>query len=165
MDEKTTARFWAKVESGAPDECWEWRGARSTGGYGRMCVAGRIRPATHISLHIAGRPLGPGQLARHSCDNPPCVNPAHLGAGDQLANMGDARARGRTARGNRHGRRVLTEQQVVELRQRRYGGESLASIARAFGISQAGASLVARGLKWPDAPGPLTPRDKRWDGK
>lgn len=36
-----------------------------------------------------------GRFALHSCDNPPCVNPAHLRWGSHADNMTDAADRGR----------------------------------------------------------------------
>lgn len=89
-------RFWAKVDKRGPDECWPWLGARSKG-YGNIKWNGvsGIR-ATHASLELAGRPRpNPDLIACHSCDNPPCVNPAHLWWGTLKDNFHDALAKGR----------------------------------------------------------------------
>lgn len=90
------SRFWSKVNrSGGPDACWPWMGTRILSGYGQIWENGKHRPATHIALRLAGRPLAPGEQACHQCDNPPCVNPAHLFAGSRSDNVQDMVAKGR----------------------------------------------------------------------
>lgn len=37
----------------------------------------------------------PGPVLRHRCDNPPCINPAHLEPGTQADNVRDMAERGR----------------------------------------------------------------------
>lgn len=87
------ARFWAKVER--TDECWLWTGAKNNKGYGQVRHDGKCILATHYALKLDGRPREDGMVARHGCDNPQCVNPAHLEWGTQRENMQDAKSRGR----------------------------------------------------------------------
>ena len=91
-------RFWSKVDrSGGPDACWPWMAARNEHGYGVMRIEGRNVRAHRVSLTLAAGKSDPGPSVKvlHSCDNPPCCNPAHLRYGTQGDNIRDAIERGR----------------------------------------------------------------------
>jgi hypothetical protein len=103
--EATARRLWARVERGQPDECWEWQGARSDGRkpyerrYGiirRSVDEGGGRVATHrLAWEVTNGPVPDGLQVLHSCDNPPCCNPAHLWLGTHADNMADMARKGR----------------------------------------------------------------------
>ena len=44
--------------------------------------------------------IPPGMVIRHSCDNPPCINPAHLLCGTQTDNIKDREERKKNNNGN-----------------------------------------------------------------
>jgi hypothetical protein len=61
-----------------------------------------MQRAPRVALELDGRPVPVGMLACHACDNPQCVNPAHLCAGTPKQNTKDALERNRLPRGERH---------------------------------------------------------------
>jgi hypothetical protein len=91
-------RYWERVDRRGPDDCWPWTAGRTKDGYGRLCRNGRDTYVTHIALELDGRPRPPGRLeACHTCDNPPCCNPAHLWWGTTADNARDSSEKGRSA--------------------------------------------------------------------
>ena len=155
-------RFWDKVSKGAPDECWEWVGARDPNGYGflyggKLYGNKRWVKAHRLSWEIHNTPAPEGKHVLHTCDNPPCVNPAHLYVGSQKENNHDraVRKRGRENRPENHGElhanAKLTEADVraiiVELQRRPRRSQS--SIAEQFGIKQPQVSRIIRHEAWP----------------
>ncbi len=111
-------RFWRKV---TPSKgCWIWQGTKNQRGYGQM----RMYPSGALSAHrvsyeLHKGPIPAGLIVRHSCDNPSCVNPAHLLAGTHKDNARDCIDRGRKATSHApHTRlRKVTDDQVREIRQ------------------------------------------------
>jgi hypothetical protein len=95
-------------------------------------------------------------VVRHSCDNPPCCNPAHLLSGTTLENNRDTFERGRHRGGQRPGSRNInakvTEEQVVTMRTLRADGVMVKDIAELFEISRGTASRIVTGKLWTHVP-------------
>lgn len=109
--------------------------------------------AHRYSVELTGRVLQPGEQVLHRCDNPPCVNPAHLFIGTHADNMADMAAKGRQGEharpGKSNGRAVLTPAQVVKLRSRYFtDGIYQHLLAAEFGISQTQVSRIVRKEQW-----------------
>lgn len=151
-DPITVARFWSKVAVGTDKQCWEWRGATKTLGYGRMKVEGKNRTASRIAWELAnGEPLG-DRHALHTCDNPKCCNPYHIVAGTHGENMTHAVERGRIIQRPRLGeanpRARLKTQDVIEIKRRIAAGEADAQIAKDYPVSFAMIWRIRKGLSW-----------------
>lgn len=93
------ARFSRRVEVRSPSECWPYLGVIMPSGYGSMTITvnGVRRPvgAHRIAYRIAKGPIPDGKVVMHACDNPRCVNPAHLSLGTHRENVADMIAKGR----------------------------------------------------------------------
>lgn len=81
--------------------CWLWIGAVDPHGYGVLSVRNKIRFAHRASWEAHRGIIPSGMVVMHKCDNPPCVNPAHLAVGTQDENMADMARKGRVRRGSR----------------------------------------------------------------
>lgn len=93
--EKTLRRFWDKTEQ-RPTGCIEWTGATGFKGYGRFKVNGKLVLPHRFIMEVINETTYPKNIdVRHRCDNPPCVNPAHLQPGTRSENAMDCVTRGR----------------------------------------------------------------------
>ena len=142
------ARFQKFVPRASPTDCWEWRGTRNNKGYGKFWLNGRTDLAHRVSYRIHNGEIPAGLMVRHTCDNPPCVNPAHLLVGTRKDNAQDALERDRYLRGVDNFQAKLTEGQVRDIRRSWDAGETQVSMARRFGVSRAAIQFALSGKSW-----------------
>ena len=149
-------RFWAKVDKGGPDECWEWTAGKSSEGYGRISIGNREAGnvfAHRLSWKLHNGNIPAGIYVLHRCDNPSCVNPRHLFLGTPADNMADMVAKERSAAGEKNSQSVLTDQIVLAMRELFDAGDtSTAEAGRRFGISYRAAWKIIRRVSWSHLP-------------
>lgn len=150
INDDVKLRF-ARFSPNRPEnDCWEWTGWCHPRGYGKLSVEGRTEAAHRVSwaIHFGE---DPGKLhVLHKCDNPSCVNPAHLFLGTDLDNNQDMIAKGRNIiiRGERHGRSPFTDADVRIIRERWTSGASFSSLAREFGVSRVAIRNICLKRSW-----------------
>jgi len=165
--------------SAGPDACWPWTRYTNERGYGEVWDAdvGHSVLAHRAAFKVAHGYL-PDSDILHSCDNPPCCNPAHLSPGTHAENMRQASERGRMPTGASHAARRnpgawgtqrpenlaavlasmtrgaakgsarLTETNVREIRRRYAEGEGQRALAREFGVSHSTIGHVTARRTW-----------------
>lgn len=182
-DYRILARFWSKVAVKRDGVCWEWQAVKTPAGYGTFYVPSANGPQAHGAHRFAfetasGETIPSGMFVCHRCDNPGCVNPAHLFLGSQKDNMGDAWRKGRlpappvmrgeenpqkknphqTAKGSRTASAFLTEAQVLSILQKRAAGASITELMAEYGASKSTVGFIVTGKTWkhvhahPEAP-------------
>jgi hypothetical protein len=140
-------RFWSHVDKiGGPDACWPWMltkvSTKPGQDYGRVGWEGKLELA-HRVAYLLTHGRWPDGDTRHTCDNPPCCNPAHLIDGTTQANVLDMFAKGR----KRHPKTgqvmsSLTDEDVCTIRGMIAVGIPQDAIALYFNVSQPTVSRV-----------------------
>lgn len=161
--------FEAHVDkSGGPEACWKWLGSHTKGGYGSFKENGITFAAHREALIRSGVVIPPGKWALHNCpggDNRWCVNPAHLYVGDVQANVRDMWERGHPVvprlTGEKHPASKLTEENVIEMRNRVLRGESLVAVSADFSVTPETAHQAVFGKTWKNVSGSLLPRPSK----
>lgn len=133
--------------------CWEWQGATDELGRGAIGINRKRYRVHRVSAHIyLGMPLDSRLLVCHHCDNPECINPAHLFLGTNKDNSQDMVRKGRCRPGHLAGEQIgtakLTRQQVEEIRRAIAAGEVQAQIARDYGVARSTITWIKKGNTW-----------------
>lgn len=99
--------FWSFVDRKGPNDCWPYVGgkrrercnANRVIDYGKYKARdGKTWNAHRYSWFLTNGPIPDGLMVCHTCDNPPCCNPAHLFLGTSQDNADDMVAKGRQYR-------------------------------------------------------------------
>jgi len=98
-------RFWKKIDfpKDLIHDCWNWNKYTCRSGYGNFRAFPRSTGKPRFRAHVFSYKIFKGNFekgleVRHTCDNPACVNPAHLLIGTSQQNSQDMVDRNRQSR-------------------------------------------------------------------
>lgn len=136
-----------------PSGCWEVQGFANAKGYVQILPTPRERAAfpsrrAHViawQLAHGSQPVPTGMEVMHSCDNPRCVNPAHLSLGSRRDNHLDSVRKGRK---NAFGHQKLDASQVVVIRLLASRGYLQREIASLYRVSRNHVSAIVHRKVW-----------------
>jgi hypothetical protein len=135
-------RFWGFVDkTGGPDSCWVWTGNKNKAGYGMICKEYAHRRSARMAEILTDE----SRYVCHKCDNPSCVNPAHLFQGTAKDNVADMISKQRKPRGESSPSAKLTEKDVIAIRE---STGVQREIAERYGITQPAVSNIKARRAW-----------------
>lgn len=112
--------------------CWAWQGTRNKYGYGIFLMPGEKPARAHrYSYEFYVGPIPEGMVIMHTCDNPPCVNPAHLQIGTKAENNADTAKKRRHNYGLDHWNGRLSNDDVAAIRA---SNETKSALAKRYGV-------------------------------
>jgi hypothetical protein len=148
-------RLKAKTRVNPETGCWEWQASRTPLGYGQVRFRGTRELAHRAAWEVFKGPIPPDDSrygtkgVLHRCDNPCCINPEHLFLGGQQDNCIDSVSKGRWGKrrvqGEAHGRALITEQIVREIRESQ---EAAAVLSERYGISKGAIQHIRHRRTW-----------------
>jgi len=146
ISQRTAARFRKNYHQSEPDKCWVWTGA-TNGKYGWFWFDGRPMMAHRFAWLLAIGGVEDGLLVCHRCDNPPCVNPAHLFLGTTQDNTADRHTKGRShgPQGANHAMAMLREADIPAIRQ---DARPSRLLGRIYGVSKTQILRIKNRKSW-----------------
>ena len=131
-------------------ECIIWKGSVTGGGYPVKWRAGRTRMYCRLLWEDTHGRIPKGYCVCHRCDNTRCVNINHLFLGTYADNTRDMwlKGRGGWLKGEAHGRAVMTEKKVKEMRKKYRNGVRIKELSEEFGLSRTATHKVVYRMTW-----------------
>jgi hypothetical protein len=105
-------RFWKKVTYEPNSGCWLWDASANPKGYGQFVLEGVPLKAHRFAYEMLVGEIPRGEIILHECDNPSCVNPAHLRSGTYKENTSDIINKGRAS--CRRGHKMTPENTQID---------------------------------------------------
>jgi len=122
--------------------CWLWTGGYTGNGYPIMSLDGKAKRANRFSYEEHKGEIYVGNVIRHLCHTPSCVNPAHLEQGTQFQNVEDSLYSGRL-------NIKLTNEDVLNiLKEYKPYEVSLKQLATKYGCSKRNILDIVKGRKF-----------------
>jgi len=155
---KKGTTFWDRVEMQTVQQengCMVFTGHKDDCGYGRITKDGKLVRIHREVWKLHNPAMEITGVIMHSCDNPACVNPAHLSHGTQADNIADMVAKGRrvTLKGSRQHDAKLTEADIPKIRELAADPKvPMYKIAAMYGVSDTVIRNIRNGKNWGHVP-------------
>ena len=152
FDEKLMKRIWLHIEK--TDTCWLSNCSLDKNNYARINVNYKNRQFHRLMLFWNDQTKiiefndTKKWLACHTCRNTNCVNPEHLYWGTSKQNINDRIKDETNFIGERHPNSKLTEQQVMEIREKREKGIKRVILAKEYGINPPAITKIMQRKTW-----------------
>lgn len=149
----TIERFMRSFTKHEGDACWIWNLKPDAYGYGQMGIRGAEGEMTTRKAHRVSYEIFCGKIPKnisvlHKCDNPICINPAHLFLGTKTDNMNDKKNKKRHHFGNKHPMAKLSEDDVQVIIGLEAGGITHQKIADKFDVCRQNISKICARNSW-----------------
>lgn len=141
----TPEDLWDRVKhkhTSGPNDCWEFNGRRNKAGYGRLGYNYKTWSTHDLAWTLTNGAIPEGQAIKHSCENPPCCNPAHMSLREMI---GKRKAKPYLILGLPD----LTEDDIRELR-RLYEEDrwTHSRLAAKYKLNTSSVGLIVRRVTW-----------------
>lgn len=140
--------FWSKVNTSSNTGCWTWSAYKDRDGYGIFAIRNYGVYKAHRFVFLSqGITIPDRHVVMHICDNPSCVRACHLKIGTVQDNNTDKKLKKRAIapRGEQHNSVKLTQDQILDIRQRAQlgsrrtahnGGSNLKKLAQEYNVTK-----------------------------
>lgn len=127
--------------------CWIWKGSLSNKGYGKTSYSKYVH---RLSYEAFVSEIPKGKCVLHKCDVTNCFNPEHLFIGSLSDNMKDMVEKGRNKdyKGSKHPYSKLTEEIVLEIREKIKNGFTNRAISKEYGLNETYVSHIKNRRNW-----------------
>lgn len=131
--------------------CWLFSGGSKNGYHGTLYYKGESWQAHRLAWTLTKGEIPKDLHVLHECDVPRCVNPDHLFLGTQEDNNADMEAKGRDnypQPGEKNGRALLTEADVLDIRSLYDRGWYQSDIAIEYKVSASAITKIVNRRTW-----------------
>lgn len=150
---KVPKLLYDKINFRTINECWEWNSSLTRKGYGQFNTkinGVKLGNGAHRMMYklLFDPNISSSIYVLHRCDNRKCCNPNHLFLGSLQDNNADRHNKGRTACGIKIKTSKLTNEKVLEIRDKLNKGEKVSQIALDYKLSTANIYAIKFRRTW-----------------
>lgn len=138
-------------DCGYTTSCWVFIGYCNKQGYGQYSLYGTQKLAHRAIYECIHGDVIADSMVLHKCDNPPCVNPAHLFLGTRMQNTRDMMQKGRqpNLKGESRGCNILTEKDVLQIREWHISpGLTYRELGELFNVARSTIQSIVNRTNW-----------------